>query len=225
VRGFPGVSERITLSIGVAGWHAGESSAEWYARADAALYEAKRRGRSRLPWLTPCAIDWGPRSAAEPGTVSYSRWVTPSRPTRAPAPQAIVQGDAARPAARRDRFVHQRLLSGNHGMTGRDRAAEEALVLAAGSVEARIEAQPQLPDDRGVDQAAATVAVLRAGTVPVWVELREAAGDANIWRDAWHQACRERTHLATKTATATSTAQISSFRARTDDSAKFIIRK
>jgi diguanylate cyclase len=48
VRGFPGVSERITLSIGVAGWHAGESSAEWYARADAALYEAKRRGRNRI---------------------------------------------------------------------------------------------------------------------------------------------------------------------------------
>jgi diguanylate cyclase len=37
VRDFPGVSERITLSIGVTGWHAGESSAEWYARADAAL--------------------------------------------------------------------------------------------------------------------------------------------------------------------------------------------
>jgi diguanylate cyclase (GGDEF)-like protein len=48
VRGFPEVSERITLSIGVAGWHAGESSAEWYARADAALYEAKRRGRNRI---------------------------------------------------------------------------------------------------------------------------------------------------------------------------------
>ena len=48
VRGFPEVSERITLSIGVAGWHAGESSAEWYARADAALYEAKRRGRNRV---------------------------------------------------------------------------------------------------------------------------------------------------------------------------------
>jgi diguanylate cyclase len=45
VRGCPEVVERITLSIGVAGWHAGESSAEWYARADAALYEAKRRGR------------------------------------------------------------------------------------------------------------------------------------------------------------------------------------
>ena len=46
VRGHPEVIERITLSIGVAGWHAGESSAEWYARADAALYEAKRRGRN-----------------------------------------------------------------------------------------------------------------------------------------------------------------------------------
>jgi PleD family two-component response regulator len=48
VHGHPEVSERITLSIGVAGWHAGESSAEWYARADAALYEAKRRGRNRI---------------------------------------------------------------------------------------------------------------------------------------------------------------------------------
>jgi diguanylate cyclase len=48
LRGFPDVSERITLSIGVAGWHAGESRAEWYARADAALYEAKRRGRNRV---------------------------------------------------------------------------------------------------------------------------------------------------------------------------------
>jgi diguanylate cyclase len=46
VRGFPQVSERVTLSIGAAGWHAGESSTEWYARADAALYEAKRRGRN-----------------------------------------------------------------------------------------------------------------------------------------------------------------------------------
>ena len=48
VRGFPEVSERITLSIGVARWHAGESSAEWYARADAALYEAKRQGRNGI---------------------------------------------------------------------------------------------------------------------------------------------------------------------------------
>ncbi len=35
-------------SIGVAAWHAGESTARWYARADAALYQAKRSGRNRV---------------------------------------------------------------------------------------------------------------------------------------------------------------------------------
>ena len=48
VRGHPVIIERITLSIGVAGSHVGESSAEWYGRADAALYEAKRGGRNRI---------------------------------------------------------------------------------------------------------------------------------------------------------------------------------
>jgi diguanylate cyclase len=48
LRDHPEVIERITLSIGVAAWHAGESSARWFARADAALYEAKRRGRNRI---------------------------------------------------------------------------------------------------------------------------------------------------------------------------------
>lgn len=48
MRGHPGVSVRITLSIGMAAWRAGESSAQWYARADAALYEAKRCGRNRM---------------------------------------------------------------------------------------------------------------------------------------------------------------------------------
>jgi diguanylate cyclase (GGDEF)-like protein len=52
VRGRPEVIERITLSIGVAGWRADESSAEWYARADVALYEAKRRGRNWTPPFT-----------------------------------------------------------------------------------------------------------------------------------------------------------------------------
>jgi diguanylate cyclase len=48
VRGRPEIIERISLSIGVAGWREGESNAEWYARADAALYDAKRRGRNRV---------------------------------------------------------------------------------------------------------------------------------------------------------------------------------
>jgi diguanylate cyclase len=48
VRDHPEIVQRITLSIGVAGWRAGESSARWYARADAALYQAKRSGRNRI---------------------------------------------------------------------------------------------------------------------------------------------------------------------------------
>jgi len=48
VGGVPEGLERITLSIGVAGWRGDESDAEWCARADAALYRAKRRGRSRV---------------------------------------------------------------------------------------------------------------------------------------------------------------------------------
>jgi diguanylate cyclase len=48
VGGVLEVREQVTLSIGVAASHTGASSAEWYARADAALYEAKRRGRNRV---------------------------------------------------------------------------------------------------------------------------------------------------------------------------------
>ena len=56
LRGHPEIIERITLSIGVAGWHPGESSAKWYARADAALYEAKRLGKNRVVVSEPSAV-------------------------------------------------------------------------------------------------------------------------------------------------------------------------
>ena len=62
VRGHRDAIERITLSIGVAGWRADEGSAEWYARADAALYEAKRRGRNRV------AVDTHPQAAPKLGS-------------------------------------------------------------------------------------------------------------------------------------------------------------
>lgn len=58
VRGFPGISEQITLSIGVARWHAGDDGARWFARADAALYGAKQRGRNQV------AVDRHPQPAS-----------------------------------------------------------------------------------------------------------------------------------------------------------------
>lgn len=48
VRGHPERFGRVTLSIGLAGWRPGERAADWYARADAALYAAKRGGRNRV---------------------------------------------------------------------------------------------------------------------------------------------------------------------------------
>jgi diguanylate cyclase len=48
VRGHSERCERITVSIGLAGFQAGDRPADWYARADAALYAAKRDGRNRV---------------------------------------------------------------------------------------------------------------------------------------------------------------------------------
>jgi diguanylate cyclase len=48
VRGQPVRFERITLSIGVAARRPGERPADWYNRADRALYAAKRDGRNRV---------------------------------------------------------------------------------------------------------------------------------------------------------------------------------
>jgi len=43
-----GSVQRVTASIGVAQWIAGESMHEIYARTDGALYEAKKLGRNRV---------------------------------------------------------------------------------------------------------------------------------------------------------------------------------
>jgi diguanylate cyclase len=87
VRGFPEVSEQVTVSIGVAASHAGASSAEWYARADAALYQAKRGGRNRI------AIDTASRPLPEPGSFAPLR---SAEAALAPAgPRARITADTA----------------------------------------------------------------------------------------------------------------------------------
>jgi diguanylate cyclase (GGDEF)-like protein len=45
---LPKCRRRITVSLGVASWVAGESPEDPIARADAALYQAKRAGRNRV---------------------------------------------------------------------------------------------------------------------------------------------------------------------------------
>jgi diguanylate cyclase len=59
VRGHPERRERITLSIGLAGWRPGESPVDWYSRADAALYAAKRGGRNQVAAATAAASNDG----------------------------------------------------------------------------------------------------------------------------------------------------------------------
>jgi diguanylate cyclase len=44
----PGYPRQITISLGVAGWMAGEAPDDFVARADAALYQAKSAGRNRV---------------------------------------------------------------------------------------------------------------------------------------------------------------------------------
>lgn len=39
---------QATVSVGVAQWQSAESAGAWFSRADAALYDAKRRGRNRV---------------------------------------------------------------------------------------------------------------------------------------------------------------------------------
>jgi diguanylate cyclase (GGDEF)-like protein len=39
---------RITISIGVARYHPGESLESWIERADRAMYRAKQAGRNRI---------------------------------------------------------------------------------------------------------------------------------------------------------------------------------
>ena len=48
-----GITREVTASTGVAQHFAGETTAEWMARADQGLYQAKRRGRNRTMLAPP----------------------------------------------------------------------------------------------------------------------------------------------------------------------------
>jgi diguanylate cyclase (GGDEF)-like protein len=47
---FEGIEEKITVSIGVAKYHSGESVEELYKHADEALYESKAAGRNKITY-------------------------------------------------------------------------------------------------------------------------------------------------------------------------------
>ena len=84
-RGQPACAERVTLSIGVADCRPGDTPADWYARADAALYTAKRDGRDRVvvaPAATARAIGDLPPAETGPVVTIPSLDATPKRSTR-----------------------------------------------------------------------------------------------------------------------------------------------
>jgi diguanylate cyclase len=74
LRGHPEVSERITLSIGLAGRQAGDGSAGWYARADAARStgrsEAAATGSRSIATSRPPLGPPEPSAAALPGATN-----------------------------------------------------------------------------------------------------------------------------------------------------------
>ena len=57
----PGVDVTVTVSMGVADWHQGDAGSDVVARADAALYAAKRSGRDRV-------VTDGAKPAVDPET-------------------------------------------------------------------------------------------------------------------------------------------------------------
>ncbi len=62
---------RVTLSLGVAEWMPGEAFEDWVARADRALYAAKRTGRDRVLWDPDVPR---PEDADIPGPWAQFRW-------------------------------------------------------------------------------------------------------------------------------------------------------
>jgi diguanylate cyclase (GGDEF)-like protein len=45
---YDGQPIAVTVSVGVAAYHAGETLSQWLSRADGALYEAKHGGRNKV---------------------------------------------------------------------------------------------------------------------------------------------------------------------------------